>query len=81
MFVILLIPFIIWAASKYGSIGAGYVWLIMNLLSFVAWLPLVHRKFAPGLNLKWYFQDILIIFLVVAIAGFLLNAIFILGES
>jgi O-antigen/teichoic acid export membrane protein len=81
VFVILLIPFIIWAASKYGGIGAGYVWLIMNLLSFVAWLPLVHRKFAPGLNLKWYFQDILIIFLVVAIAGFLLNAIFTHSDS
>jgi O-antigen/teichoic acid export membrane protein len=40
VFVVLLIPFIIWAASKYGGVGAGYVWLIMNLLSFIAWLPL-----------------------------------------
>jgi O-antigen/teichoic acid export membrane protein len=75
VFVVLLIPAIIWAASQYGGVGAGYVWLIMNLISFVAWLPLVHRKFAPGLNLKWYFQDVLIIFLAVAIAGYCLNAI------
>lgn len=75
VFVVLLIPFIIWAASRYGGVGAGYVWLIMNLLSFVAWLPLVHRKFAPGLNLKWYFQDVLIIFLAVAIAGYCLNTV------
>ena len=75
VFVVLLIPFIIWAASKYGGVGAGYVWLIMNLLSFIAWLPLVHRKFAPGLNLKWYFQDVLVIFLAAAIAGFFLKAI------
>ncbi|MDO8310642.1 MAG: oligosaccharide flippase family protein, partial [Sideroxyarcus sp.] len=58
IFVVLLIPAIIWAASKYGAIGAGYVWLVMNLISFVAWLPFVHRKFEPGLNLKWYFEDI-----------------------
>ncbi|MFH1612614.1 MAG: oligosaccharide flippase family protein [bacterium] len=75
VFVVLLIPVIIWAASQYGGVGAGYVWLIMNVISFVAWLPLVHRKFAPGLNLKWYVQDILIIFLVVAIVGYGLNLI------
>ena len=76
VFVVLLIPFIIWSASQYGGVGAGYVWLIMNLLSFIAWIPLVHRKFAPGLNLKWYFQDILIIFLAVAMVSFFLNSIF-----
>ncbi len=70
VFVVLLIPAIIWAASQYGGIGAGYVWLGMNLLSFVAWLPLVHRRFEPGLNLKWYGQDILIIFLAAAVTGY-----------
>jgi O-antigen/teichoic acid export membrane protein len=58
VFVILLVPSIVWAASTYGSVGAGWVWLGMNLLSFVAWLPLVHRKFEPGLNLRWYGQDL-----------------------
>ena len=72
-FVVLLVPSIIWAASQYGGVGAGYVWLGMNLLSFVAWLPLVHRKFEPGLNMKWYGQDILVIFLAVAIAGYCLS--------
>jgi len=69
VFVVLLIPSIIWAASQYGGVGAGYVWLVMNLIVFVAWLPLVHRKFAPGLNLKWYVQDVLIIFLVTTVVG------------
>lgn len=72
-FVVMLIPAIIWAASQYGGVGAGYVWLGMNVIYFVAWVPLVHRKFAPGLNLKWYVQDILIIYLVAAIAGYCLN--------
>lgn len=75
VFVVLLMPAIIWAASQYGALGAGYVWLVMNLLSFVAWLPLVHRKFAPGLNLKWYVQDVLVIYLVAAMAGYFLNII------
>jgi O-antigen/teichoic acid export membrane protein len=70
VFVLLLVPAIIWAASQYGGVGAGYVWLVMNLIVFVAWLPLVHRKFAPGLNLTWYVQDILTIFVVAGIVGY-----------
>lgn len=74
VFVVLLVPSIIWAASQYGGVGAGYVWLGMNLIIFVAWLPLVHRKFEPGLNLKWYVRDVLVIVLVAALAGYCLNA-------
>lgn len=72
LFVVLLVPLIIWAASQHGAKGAGYVWLGMNLLSFVAWLPFVHRKFAPGLNLKWYGQDILAITVPSMVAGYVL---------
>ena len=61
VFFVILIPAIIWATSTYGSTGAGVVWLGMNLLLFVAWLPLVHRKFEKGLNKRWYFEDILAI--------------------
>lgn len=64
LFVVFLVPVIIWGASQYGALGAGYAWLGLNLLTFVAWLPFVHRKFIPSLNLKWYGQDILLILLV-----------------
>lgn len=66
VFVLLLIPLVIWAAATHGGVGAGWVWVAMNLLSFVAWLPLVHRKFAPGINLRWYGQDVGVIFLATA---------------
>lgn len=72
LFVLLLVPIIIWAASQHGAIGAGYAWLGMNLLSFVAWLPFVHRKFAPGLNLKWYGQDVLAITVPSIVTGYVL---------
>lgn len=72
-FVVLLIPSLLWAANKYGGIGAGYVWLTMNAIYFVAWVPLVHRKFEPGLNVKWYAQDSLVIVLVIAAVGYWLS--------
>jgi O-antigen/teichoic acid export membrane protein len=70
IFVVLLVPSIVFSARQYGGVGAGYVWLGMNLLSFVAWLPLVHRKFEPGLNMKWYGQDVSMIFAVSGLAGY-----------
>jgi len=73
IFVVFLIPLIVWAAGKYGSIGAGYVWFSMNLLVYVIWLPFIHRKFAPGLNMHWYSQDTLAIFLSALFMGYLLN--------
>ena len=76
IFVILLIPLVIWAASQYGGVGAGYVWLGMNLLVFVVWLPFVHRKFEPGLNIQWYCKDTLIIFASALLTGFCLSEIF-----
>jgi len=71
VFVLLLIPTIILVASKFHGIGAGYVWLGMNLLSLVAWLPLVHRKFEPGLNAKWYMHDVFTIVAPIALVGML----------
>jgi O-antigen/teichoic acid export membrane protein len=75
VFVVLLLPIIIWAASHYGAIGAGYAWLGMNLLSLIAWLPLVHRKYQPGLNRQWYGQDILIIFFGSTASALLLHLV------
>jgi O-antigen/teichoic acid export membrane protein len=74
-FVLLLIPSIIWAASQYGGVGAGYVWLAMNVIYFVAWVPLVHSRFEPGLNISWFGRDVLAIIGVATLVGYgLFNA-------
>lgn len=74
LFIILLLPSIIWATSQYGGIGAGYVWFAMNLLIFVVWLPWVHRKFETGLNLKWYVKDVLSILIPSIVVGYYLGS-------
>lgn len=74
-FVLLLIPAIVWAVSQYGAVGAGYVWLAMNIIYFVTWVPLVHHKFEPGLNVRWFLQDVLVICSIVALTGYGLIAV------
>lgn len=71
-FIILLIPTIIWSASNYGSKGAGYVWLIMNIIYLITWVPLIHSRFEPGLNLSWFCRDILVICTVATLIGYCL---------
>lgn len=80
-FVVLLIPSVIWAAAEFGGVGAGYVWLGINVLSFVAWLPLVHRKFEPGLNWRWYTQDTAVIAAAAALAAYAMHVLLPPGGS
>lgn len=75
VFVMALIPTITWAAWNHGVIGAGYVWLGINALSFVAWLPMVHHRFEPGLNRIWYVNDVLKIILTELCVGGVANLV------
>lgn len=59
LLVLLLIPSLIWASSKYGVNGAGWAWLISNAVYFFLWIPYVHQKFIPGVHKKWLVIDIL----------------------
>jgi O-antigen/teichoic acid export membrane protein len=75
LLVVMMIPAIIWGASRYGGVGAGYVWMAMNLIYFAAWVPLVHRRFVSGLNVQWFVRDVLVIGVVAALVGYGLFAI------
>ena len=57
-FAVLLIPSIVWSAIHYGMIGTGWAWLASNIIYFLLWTPVVHRRFAPGLHWGWMLRDI-----------------------
>ena len=59
LFVLLLIPSVIWAATYHGMVGAGWAWLVSNVVYFAVWTPLVHGRFAPGLHRVWLRRDVL----------------------
>jgi len=61
VFVLVLIPSIILAAIYFGAKGAGLVWLMLNFFILIFWIPFIHIKFMPGLNIKWLRNDISII--------------------
>ncbi len=57
--VLILIPSIIYAAIHFGGIGAGYVWLTMNVLFLFFWVAYVHHKLEPKLHYNWLWHDVL----------------------
>ena len=59
LFVVVLIPSVIWVSNVYGMTGAGWAWLVSNAVYFFGWIPLVHHRFAPGLHSKWLIKDVL----------------------
>jgi O-antigen/teichoic acid export membrane protein len=73
VFIAVLLPAILIVSVRYGGVGAGYVWLTTNVVSFFAWLPLVHNRFAPGINLRWYGEDVLAVLVPTAVTGCLLR--------
>ncbi|HRL93832.1 MAG TPA: oligosaccharide flippase family protein [Pseudomonas sp.] len=71
--VVTLIPTIIWAASEYGGVGAGWAWLGINSLYLIFWVGYVHHKLQPGVHLGWLLKDVSGIYAPVTLFLFLAN--------
>lgn len=68
-----LVPIIIWTARHYGSIGAGYTWLLMNALFLFFWVGCIHSKIAPGIHLSWLFKSVLIVYVPALTLAFFIS--------
>jgi len=68
LFLLLLIPSLILATLRFGGVGAGWAWLVSNLLYFFLWVPVVHRRFERGLHWRWLSGDVAVF---AAVAGLL----------
>lgn len=71
--VIILIPSVIYAATHYGALGAGYVWLTMNALFLFGWVAYVHHKLEPNLHYTWLMKDVLRTILSTAVIAVIIN--------
>lgn len=67
-FLLVLVPAIILATLRYGPLGAGIVWVAINALFFLVWVPVVHRRFLPGRHVGWLRRDVLNVLVVPVVA-------------
>ena len=81
VFVLTLVPSIIWATLNYGAVGAGYTWLAMNAFFFFAWVPVVHKYIFSAKHSQWLWNDIFPIVLPGLAASYILHLFFPLPEG
>ena len=68
---IILVPLLFWWVSKYGALGASFVWLAVNLGYVFITIPIFHTLYLKGELKKWYFKDTLYpLLLVITISSF-----------
>ena len=73
LFVAALLPGLWWATERFGMIGAGYAWVLVNLFYFLIWTFVVHKMYAKEIHFQWLMKDIFaIIALPIVVAGFLM---------
>lgn len=53
LFIATLLPSLFWTVSNYAINGPGYAWLGTNLIFFMFWTPIVHRRFGKALHAQW----------------------------
>jgi O-antigen/teichoic acid export membrane protein len=58
LFLLLYVPLLFFAAKHFGALGAGYAWIAANVLPFLTWLPLVHRRYLERSHVDWMLRDI-----------------------
>lgn len=73
LFVVFLIPTLLWATWQYGVKGAGYAWLGANACYFFLWIPRVHQRFVKGLHTRWLLHDLGAIVCPAMVAAMLLR--------
>jgi O-antigen/teichoic acid export membrane protein len=59
LMLVLLVPLAIWAAARWGALGAGCVWVGVLTTYLALWAPIAHRRHAPGLHGRWLYEGVL----------------------
>lgn len=70
--VVVLTPAIVLMASRYGAVGAAWVWVALNTGYLLVMVQIMHRRLLKAEKLRWYCRDVgmpLVAALVCAGAG------------
>lgn len=78
---VIQIPSLAYAALFHGAIGVAITWFIVRLVFFLFWVPIVHRKFVPGLHLRWLLLDICPIVFVAILSTLTFQSLFEIGYT
>lgn len=56
--VALLMPLLIWAANRYGGVGAASIWIAVNAGYVTVGVQIMHTRLLRGEKRAWYVRDV-----------------------
>lgn len=56
--IVISIPLLLLLLTKYGLVGAGLSWLIINLCTVPPYMYFLHRRFLPGELRRWWVRSV-----------------------
>lgn len=77
----LLVPGVVIGATYYGPIGAGYVWLSLNIILLLFWVAYVHGKIMPGVHIGWLVNSVFVIYAPAFIVAFVMSRFEFVSDS
>jgi O-antigen/teichoic acid export membrane protein len=82
--VIILIPMMIYLATKYGAVGAAIIWCLLNFLYFVIEVPVMHnillKDKLKGEMKQWYLEDVCLPIILITIILYICQSYLNLNE-
>jgi O-antigen/teichoic acid export membrane protein len=55
---VVFLPLLIWAATRYGAVGAAATWVALNACYMLIGVPLTHRRLLTSDAGRWFFADV-----------------------
>jgi O-antigen/teichoic acid export membrane protein len=58
LLVLVAVPGIVFAATRYGTLGASAIWPATNIVNMLVVIPVIHRRFLPGIGASWFLREV-----------------------
>lgn len=80
--VVILVPAILWAATRYGAMGAAWALVLLNVGYVLIGIHFMHRRLLPLEKWRWYMHDVAMPMLAATLVAFCFRAVqpVVLGE-
>jgi O-antigen/teichoic acid export membrane protein len=52
-------PLLWYLATRWGGVGAAFVWVLLNVSYFVVAIPVIHRNLPAGESRQWLLRDVI----------------------
>ncbi|MGE0315527.1 MAG: lipopolysaccharide biosynthesis protein [Lautropia sp.] len=68
-FLIVVVPWLFWAVSRFGMLGASVTWAAVCIAYLLTWVTVTHRQLLAGAHWRWLLDDVLRIVVPVVVVA------------